>query len=146
MEIKLLKINSNEKLLFRKNLESYWLEIDPNYKETKPFIEKYINFIFDKKSKYRKHWIFFKNNIIGFIIYYFYSITFEKKGLHIAEFYIKPDFRRNEFGKKVVNLIKKSHSSVFEFRIEVFKENDTAFEFWQKNGFDIHKFIMKNKN
>jgi ribosomal protein S18 acetylase RimI-like enzyme len=144
MEITLKPILQQEKHIFKDFLIDYWSEIDHNFSEMKVFLDKYLDYLFNIKKR-QPYWIFLKNHRIGLILYYFYNIGMEKKGLHIAEFFIRNEYRRKGIGNRVLELLEESFPEAKELRLEVFKSNKKGYSFWKENGFKEWKYIMKKE-
>lgn len=145
MEIILKKIKDTEeeKRALKEVLLRYWGEIDISFGDKVALIELYLTRVF--ASNRNLFWICSKNNRFGIVIYYFYNIEKDKRGLHIAEFFIEQEFRRRGIGKNVLSFLRKSFSDVKEYRLEVLKSNVVAYSFWEAAGFCVWKHIMKKK-
>lgn len=146
MEISLQPIGENDKLVLRKILHDYWKEIDPDFHHSKNLLDRYIEYIF-YNNKRKLFWVFWKKTRIGLLIYYFYNISPVKKGLHISEFYIFPDYRKRKFATKTLDALENSFPDCQEIKLEALPENESGLGFWKSRGFIIKKYIMrKNKN
>lgn len=145
MEIVLKKIEPHEREELKNLLKTYWSEIDEEFlfENQEQFIENYLNLIFSPQCNRMIQWIFLKKIKIGFVFYYFYNINLDRKGIHIAEFYIQPEYRRKGLGKKTMEWLENTYKSISEFRLEVLDTNKTAQLFWNKNGFSVWKHILK---
>ncbi len=142
MEIDLKDVLEQEKDIFKQFLEEFWLEVDPEYKKVKNFIDKYLKNLFSNYSR-KKCWIYYKKERIGIIIYYFYSnLGSLEQNLHISEFFIKKEHRKKGIGtnaiKKLVFLY-----PIQELRLEVLNSNQGGVAFWKSLGFNSWKYIMK---
>ncbi|PKL15018.1 MAG: hypothetical protein CVV50_01495 [Spirochaetae bacterium HGW-Spirochaetae-6] len=144
MEIALQLVKLKEKQNFRLLLENYWKEIDPEFNQSKIFIDKYIDYIFNNKNR-KLRWIIREQKAVGFLIYYEYSVLENQKGLHIAEFYVKKDCRRQGIGRAAMALLMRKNSHCFEYRLEALCTNSPAIEFWEKNHFSKWKYIFKKR-
>ncbi|HCL56547.1 MAG TPA: hypothetical protein DHW82_06005 [Spirochaetia bacterium] len=144
MEVELKPIFYSEKEELKGFLNLYWTEIDEEFQAFQNYLDSYTELLFSKKEK-SLHWILRKNVKIGFVFYYFYNINIKKKGLHLAEFFLIKEFRKKGFGTKVLKIIENSHENISEIKLEVLKSNQTAFSFWEQNGFRTWKYIMKKK-
>lgn len=142
MEIILQEVSASEKENFVDFLTIYWEEIDPNFDFLKIYLDRYAESLFNNKNRILK-WVLLKKQAIGFVIYYFYNSNLEKKGIHIAEFFIKKEFRGKGYAKETLDLIKSVNPGIFELRLEVLKTNKRANQFWRQNGFDTWKYILK---
>lgn len=144
VEIDLKDVLEQEQDVFKKFLEEFWLEVDPEYKKVKNFIDKYLKNLFNNYNR-KKCWIYYKKERIGIIIYYFYSnLSSLEKNLHISEFFIKKEHRKKGVGTNTIKKLILLHP-IQELRLEVLNSNQTGVAFWKSLGFDSWKYIMKKK-
>lgn len=79
----------------------------------------------------------FDGTACGFAVYYFtFATTQGKKGIHLDDFYIDPQFRRLGIGKKVMSHIAKigEANDCTRFEWWVLKNNHSAIEFYNSLG------------
>jgi len=142
LEISLEDAVYGEKNIFGAFLEEYWGEIDPDFKKTRKFIDKYLEYLFHNHQR-KVSWICAKKERIGLVVYYFYnSLGFSEQNLHISEFFIRKEYRRQGAGRKTIEKLSSSYP-VKEFRLEALKSNEAGVRFWQSLGFEPWKYIMK---
>lgn len=144
MEIDLQLVKLKEKQSFRLLLENYWKEIDPEFNQSKIFIDKYVDYIFNNKNR-KLRWIVREKKAVGFLIYYEYPVVDKQKGLHIAEFYVKQDCRRQGIGMAAMALLREENPHCLEYRLEALCSNAPALGFWEKNHFFKWKYILKKR-
>ena len=144
MEVTLKEILPQEKKELSEILKIYWKEIDQDFENLKIFLDRYVESLFYNKNRIL-NWILLKKKTIGFIIYYFYNSGIEKNGLHIAEIFLKKDFRGKGHAKDIMQFLGDTHPEIKEMRLEVLKDNERANKFWKQNGFETWKYILKKK-
>lgn len=142
MNIQLTKVQFQEKSILRKLLSEYLLEM--NLEDDYPYFDTY--------------WID-KNRIplliqlnhqnIGFVLINDFILDHDfKADKSIAEFYVKPDFRRKGIGKKVAFQLFKTYKGKWEIRQQF--NNQKAQLFWTTiieeftNGNFTNGIIEKN--
>jgi GNAT superfamily N-acetyltransferase len=79
----------------------------------------------------------FENKAVGYIITFFNYSTFQgKKGLYLEDLYVRPEYRRNGFGKKALAFLAdyalKSGCTRFEW--SVLNWNTPAIDFYKSLG------------
>lgn len=84
------------------------------------------------------------NRIVG------YSITYV---CHVGgfclleELYIEPEFRSMGIGVEFINIIKEWCKGFgFPMKIEVYKWNENAISFYERNGFNFDSFVYTNES
>lgn len=142
MEVRLEEILYDKRNILKSFLEEYWSEIDPDYEKTRKFLDKYVEYLFNTHNR-RICWIQEKDERVGLIVYYFYNtLGFSEQSLHVSEFFIRKEFRRRGFGRKVIKILCSSWP-IYEIRLEALKSNETGVFFWKEMGFEPWKYIMK---
>ena len=144
LNIQLKKIQESERSLLEQLMISYFKEIDPDkiLKEGElevldyPFLEGYFG-----EEKRIPFWALSGNVIVGYALINDYIINenFAAKW-SIAEFCIKPEFRKQGAGMSLAKLLFEKFSSSWEVRTSI--QNVGAIAFWrnviQKQNLILH--------
>lgn len=75
------------------------------------------------------YWLRRDNQIVGFCLVNQYLVV-NQSGHSIAEFYIKPEFRRQRLGSTAAQLVLKNHPGSWEVR--VLTTNESGLKFWHQ--------------
>lgn len=124
MKIQLSKVFCEEKNTLQKMLSSYLTEM--NLSTEYPYFDTYWQD--DKRLPF-----FIKQNrkIVGFVLINDFIIDNDfQANQSIAEFYVKPDFRRKGIGKNVAMELFKTYQGKWEIRQQI--NNKNAQLFWTK--------------
>ncbi|MGV8136753.1 MAG: GNAT family N-acetyltransferase [Mangrovibacterium sp.] len=85
------------------------------------------------------------NRIVGYVTYFFCYYTWIGKSLYMDDLYVKPEFRTNGIGTKLINKVIEfaKDSKCHKLRWQVSKWNKPAIDFYQKIGATID-YIERN--
>jgi len=141
MNIKLCKISIKDKPIIKQSLVDYLLELGTLLQENTPTEYKYLDSYFTEEKR-NAYFIMLKNEIIGFVFANDYCII-KTNEIAIAEFYIKPDFRNQNFGFFAFNTLVKQYSLKWEVKTSI--KNNKAVLFWKKaiSRITQNEFIKK---
>ncbi|MFK7946994.1 MAG: GNAT family N-acetyltransferase [Saprospiraceae bacterium] len=122
MNIQFSKVKLDKKPILRNLLSEYLIEMNLN--DDYPYFDNYWI------EKNRTPLIIQSNNrIIGFVLINDFILNHDfQADKSIAEFYIKPDFRRKGIGRKVAFQLFKTYQGKWEIRQQL--DNQTAQLFW----------------
>jgi GNAT superfamily N-acetyltransferase len=85
------------------------------------------------------------NRIVGYVTYFFCYYTWIGKSLYMDDLYVKPEFRTNGIGTKLINKVIEfaKDSKCHKLRWQVSKWNKPAIDFYKKIGATID-YIERN--
>jgi GNAT superfamily N-acetyltransferase len=99
--------------------------------------EKLKNTLFNENSNAESVIAYYKNEPVGFALYFYnYSTFLGKKGLYLEDLFVLPEMRGNGFGKNIfMYLIRKAHEEKCgRFEFSVLDWNERAIKFYKRLG------------
>lgn len=132
----LRKITKNEKDILNNLLVEYLLELLPNDHPQYKFLDRY----WLEKDRY-PFFIYFESNMVGFVLLNrVHSIPQHPIPYSIAEFYIKPKFRKKGIGKSAA--IQCFNRFPGNWEVQIFSNNIAGIHFWRKTigQFTAHQY------
>ena len=143
--IELITIYRDEISQFRAMVEEYWQELMPQSDIC--LDEKLRSRYFQERYRWHTNsefprWIVWEDTRIGFV-----SIKIDRKSKtsSIADVYIKPSFRRRGYGSAAVKQLLSyfDRCGIERIDLNVRRDNPAALDFWQKLGFGIAGFRLR---
>lgn len=142
LKVQLASIDKKDKIFellinYSKELEQY-----QEHPSGEIASNKYFNFYWTEPDRF-PFLAYINENLIGFCL-----LRVEESYYSIAEFYIKPNFRRLGYGKSMLNFViefckdQGKHSSIIA---DCFIKNSIANNFWTANEFITHKEVIYEK-
>jgi len=128
MKIHLLNINKTAKPIINQLLVDYLSELGTILQEKIWTENKYLDSYFTEENR-KAYFIKLKNEIIDFAFVNDHCII-KTNEIAIAEFYIKPEFRNNNFGLNAFKLIVQQSSLKWEIKTSI--KNAKGKQFWRK--------------
>ncbi len=131
--IELIDIKDSDKTLFWNIHQKYLYEMTNYYADEMDDTGNYHYGYFDAyftESKRKAHFIYFNNNLAGFVMINPYSYLNEKTDYVLAEFTIFPIYRKKHIAMKAVELILKKYSGSWEIKYN--EKNLPAKKLWNK--------------
>ena len=128
--VNLMEIKQIEKGELMTLMKEYFLEIDRSYINSSdelqyPYLDTYW-----KDANRKPHFIVFNNNKVGFALVNDWIVNKEYGANYsIAEFYVKPEYRRKKIGQKTVRALFKQFRGKWEIRQSA--SNLLGIEFWR---------------
>lgn len=128
-KIKLIKLNKKNTFFIKKNLDSYFRELNKskNFIPNKNLFNKLI-----KDKNITKYIVKVKNQNSGFILIKLYKDINNKKICLIKDFFIEKKFRRKNIGidsiKSLMKILKNKKISLI--KINILSNNKSAKNFW----------------
>ncbi|MFX0137741.1 MAG: GNAT family N-acetyltransferase [Candidatus Hodarchaeota archaeon] len=145
MALKISKASYDDKNEIYEALINYSKELEQYQEYPSGLIasNKYFNLYWTETDRF-PFVAYIADKLVGFCL-----LRVEESYYSIAEFYIKPNFRRQGYGKSLLNYIiefckeQGKHSSIIA---DSFIKNSIAKNFWNANGFiTINEIIFENE-